>query len=269
MVFRPDWQCHFTPASTMKILLFYMSHRQFREIGISAEFAKRFTGVLREADVLLYCNNTEIPKGDLESMLARFPNANRELVHTSKNWGYFFGGMEATADCYAKFLNPPYDWVIHIQTDVFVTDEEKLSPRSARPTNTARITLPRRCLRWTRTLIRPTFSHGNPRWFPPRCLNLTLIIQNRTQYPRFFHDMIHRFKIPYDFIIRYRGRGWMREIDLLGLWHLHNCARAEFYLRTGIYVPLGEYKTVENFFRRLYRSIFPKPPAAPRPRPIS
>ena len=244
----------------MKILLFYMSHRQFREIAVSAAFASRFSKDLRSADIYLYCNNPKIPKQELEALLAGFPNSNKELVHTSKNIGYYFGGMEATADSYPRFLEQPYDWVIHIQTDVYITDEEKILAALREADRKGAYFLSSPLFEVDAEAYTSDFFAWKPSLIPKEAFESYLDYSKQPGFiPEvFLYRMIHRLQIPHHFVIRYRGRGWMREIDELGLWHLHSTARAEFYLRTGVYVPLGRYKTVENFFRRQYRRVFPK-----------
>jgi hypothetical protein len=170
--------------------------------------------------------------------------------------------MEATTDCYPQLLKQQYDWVIHVQTDVYITDEEKLlTALDAADRNGSHfICSPLFELNahayttdffaWKPMLVRREAFEGY----------LGYSKQPGTIPETFLYEMIHKWQIPHDFVVRFRSRGWMREIDELGLWHLHKQARAEFYLRTGIYIPLGKYQTVENFLRMQYRRIFRRSP---------
>ena len=104
----------------MKVLIYYTSHRQFEEIKISSELLNN-TSELRNFDLIFHCNNLKL---NIFKYFKRFPNKNKELIHTSKSIGYRYGPYEAIADNFEKMKN--YDYVIHLHPDVFIINEDKI-----------------------------------------------------------------------------------------------------------------------------------------------
>ena len=107
----------------MKILLFYVSHRQTDEIVYSGILLNKTKFLKENADVYLYCNNKNISIENLEDYLSIY-EMNTKLYHTEKNAGYMYGLYEAIDDSFEEFYG--YDYVVHLHPDYFIYDENHI-----------------------------------------------------------------------------------------------------------------------------------------------
>jgi hypothetical protein len=178
-----------------------------------------------------------------------FPNKNKELIHTSINAGYMRGCLQALSTNFHKFED--YDFVIHLQTDVFITDEEKILEILNAHKNTEDVFIFTKSLRddtylsmdffifkpkllqkniFTRwgddEFNRPTqeFNSGGKWWRKRRFTPLTP--------EHLLYKMVNVNEIPYQLIKRFDNDHWSpRRIDLLNLWHEHDIEKVEAYLK--------------------------------------
>lgn len=103
----------------MKILLFYVSHRQTEEILYSSLFFNMDEWLKNHAEIFIYCNNKDF-NTEFISCLASTFLCKTHIYCTEKNAGYILGLFEAAYDMYDSFLE--YDYIILLHPDVYIID---------------------------------------------------------------------------------------------------------------------------------------------------
>jgi hypothetical protein len=250
----------------MKVATLITSHSQTEEWEISAEFFQRMPkdSILKNSDVLVYANSKDVKASQIEKYLEAYPNSNKYLFYTPMNGhsvedlpldaktnvyktnygnnrtGYLFGFLEACASTWD--LLKSYDYVLQINTDVYVTDSEKFesymkdneSNDAVFHVSTMRCDIDKGFACDT-ILYRPNLMKGN--YF------------SLYRHPQLFNDLMQRQKsdpnyrfLPEQFlkhIILASGSKYVvmgpgtrnnRQIDAFGLWHCHDNAEARKYL---------------------------------------
>jgi len=213
-------------------LLFYTSHRQDKEIELSAKLLKR-TKKLKTLDLLYYCNKIDL---DVKPYFDLLPNQNKKLIHTSKNAGYQMGRMESLTDTYDIWKN--YDYVIYTQPDIYVINEDKILDVLDKYRNRKEIFI------FTKSLADDEKFYSADIWiFKPKLVPLNIIelwktdatFGNLSKTPNIeylLHKIMTENNIPHIMIKRFDNDHWNpRRIDLLGLWHEHETSKVEKYLK--------------------------------------
>lgn len=226
----------------MKVLLFYRSFRQQEEIGISADLLSR-TKTLKNFDLTLHCNNIE---SNIWSYFSKFPNKNKELIHTSRNAGYLKGCFQSLSRNYCNFKK--YDYVVHIQADVFILNEDQIIKILNEYKHTKDVFIctkskqDERFLSFDFFIFKPNlleeniFNRWSNEWFNRETLefnpNSTNTLTNRPLPPEYLlYKILTVEKIPYKLIKRFDNDQWHpRRIDLLNLWHEHDVDKVKNYI---------------------------------------
>ena len=107
----------------IKNLILVTSHRQVDEFQIYSHFLNK-TDEIRNFDLLMHVNNPDVDVYKIKNAFESIPNANKDLIFTSKNRGYKLGPHEAICDLYDRWKS--YDNVIHMHSDVFIINEKAL-----------------------------------------------------------------------------------------------------------------------------------------------
>lgn len=116
----------------MKVLLFFTTFRQFEEnkhqVTVLNKQNNLPEGVI--IDIILHNNNSAYnydmirESFDIDKLKEnRFIN-DVKIIHTDKNIGYLWGAQEALNDNFDTFMN--YDYVIHLNTDVYMCNLVKI-----------------------------------------------------------------------------------------------------------------------------------------------
>lgn len=106
----------------MKNLLFYTFHRQIEEIYYSSLFFNKSDFLKSSFDVILHCNNPSVTYNQIKSV-ALF-DTNVDVIITSKNVGYSYGGIEATSDSFELFKQ--FNAVVQLHPDCYIVDSQNL-----------------------------------------------------------------------------------------------------------------------------------------------
>lgn len=118
----------------MNILFFFTSFRQLQENKYQVDILNHQLSNLDKnninVDIILHNNNSnynnEIIKDSFNvDKLTNITCINKiEIIHTNKNTGYLWGASEALTDNFFKFKG--YDYVIHLNTDVYICNMNEL-----------------------------------------------------------------------------------------------------------------------------------------------
>lgn len=106
----------------MKNVLFYTTHRQFKEIEFASRFFNKSEYLKNNYEVIICCNNPEYELKQLKS-ISKFETTTH-IILTTKNSGYDFGALEAISDNFELLKN--YKKVIHTHPDCYITDSSRL-----------------------------------------------------------------------------------------------------------------------------------------------
>lgn len=226
----------------MKVLLFYRSFRQQEEIEISAGLLSR-TKTLKNFDLTLHCNNIE---SNIWNYFSKFPNKNKELIHTSRNAGYLKGCFQSLSRNYHNFKE--YDYVVHIQADVFILNEHQIIKILNEYKHTKDVFIctkskqDERFLSFDFFIFKPKLLKENifNRWKDSQFNRETLELKPKETKPPtnkplspelLLYKILTVEKIPYKLIKRYDNDQWSpRRIDLLNLWHEHDVDKVKKYI---------------------------------------
>lgn len=105
----------------MKILFFFVGHRQLEEYKLQSFFFKQFK-MIKDFDVIIYSNASHELE-TLQEYCKDIPNI-IEFLPKQRNTGYVRGLFTALEDNFDKFQR--YDMVIHLHPDIFITDDSQL-----------------------------------------------------------------------------------------------------------------------------------------------
>lgn len=200
----------------MKNLLFYTTHRQLDEIEYSSYFFNRSKFLTNNFDVLIHCNNQNRTISDIRNK-AKF-NSKVDIIVTTKNTGYNYGGIEATSDVFELFK--VYDTVIHAHPDCYLTETKKLEECYSKDFD---------------IIVSPFFHIGRLSYntdffcFKPKTNFLSCCHENWKSNPNcvpehYFYDVLKNSGLNVMEIERYKdlnGAAY-RDIDLFGIWHEHD-----------------------------------------------
>jgi hypothetical protein len=106
----------------MKVLLFLTGFRQVKEYDYFSAFLQQLPTLPHICDVFIYCNNAAI-SADIVTFYRTFTQPNKRLYITSVNAGFVMGAVEAVSSGIEMGIFAPYDYVIHLHPDVFITDD--------------------------------------------------------------------------------------------------------------------------------------------------
>ncbi len=117
----------------MRILIYFSSHRQLKEIEYSSEFFNRTSFLKEYSDVMLHCDNDSYndeliksyAKYETNTFLVRSPQIRRIYEHHN-GWSPIgcLGIIKGLNNNFHSFNN--YDFVIHTVPDCYITNEEMI-----------------------------------------------------------------------------------------------------------------------------------------------
>lgn len=208
----------------MKNLLFYTFHRQIEEIYYSSLFFNKSNFLKSNFDVILHCNNINLTYKEIINV-SKF-NSNINVIITSKNTGYKYGGIEATSDSFELFKQ--YDTVVQLHPDCYIVDSTNLENLLTTNFDIA---------------VSPFYHIGRMAYttdfFIFRTKNNFLDIchdhwkNNPNEIPEhFMYNRLQSLNLNIKEINRYpdlKGAG-NRQIDSFGLWHEHDNNNVKKYL---------------------------------------
>lgn len=105
----------------MKILFFFLGHRQMEEYKIQSFFINKFK-FIKDFDVIIYSNSNQTEE-ELRTYCQGIPNI-KEYLTFQRNTGYVSGLFTGLAEHFEKFKE--YDFVVHLHPDVFIYDDSDL-----------------------------------------------------------------------------------------------------------------------------------------------
>ena len=106
----------------MKVLLFITGFRQVKEYDYFTAFLQQLPTLQHICDVFIYCNNPAISE-EIVTYYRKFTQENKRLYITSVNAGFVMGAVEAVSSGIEMGIFSPYDYIIHLHPDVFITDD--------------------------------------------------------------------------------------------------------------------------------------------------
>ncbi len=224
----------------MKILFFYTSHRQLKEIAYTAAFLNSHMDKIvyddkpfgKICDFIFHCNNKYIDINAFKHNIELI-NGNVNLIWTTKNCGKTYGAIEALQDNYNLFSG--YSYVVHLHPDVFIVDPKPLFDL---------ITTDNLKLNYANVFVQPM---GKNKYcfdffvFRPKANNYLINRDSNSWYdistPEgcLYSSVQWLYAIEKDFNFKLMDRcddpvGYMG-IDKMGLWHEHNLSYVENYLK--------------------------------------
>ncbi len=215
----------------MRILLVLTGHRQLEEYKYFAEFLKkRCPRLSAEADLFIHCNHSEISE-QIQTYFKLFPQKNKRLYITTKNCGYTAGGFEAVSDLYEMNIFKPYDIVIHLHPDVFITREDILLQYIHNAPNVPYVFYGTKCLPHYGNHIAFDFFMFRPAGLKTNIFSVWDSMNGmHPEHTLFKQIVLHN--IPTVIINRFNTEDHSpRRIDEhLGLWHEHDIEKVRKYL---------------------------------------
>ena len=200
-----------------KILFFMTTHRQTIEIDYSSVFFNKFsTDLILNSDITLHCNNINISKDYLETLLNKFPQQNKHLIHTSKNTSYLLGAFEALSDNFDTFQK--YDYVIHLNPDVYITNPNKLLTLLNRYIDSNKCMI---LSKSDKDFYANDFQIFKPKEIPniySEWIDKDLQNKHKCCPETMLYEIINKHKITHIFNTCNRGN---RLVDENGIWHFH------------------------------------------------
>ncbi len=111
----------------MKILIYFSSHRQLKEVEYSSLFFNKTNFLKENSEVMVHCDNDSYDD-DLLMEYMKY-NTKTYLSRTKQTFpvypnGAFNGFLKGLSNNFNFFQN--YDYVIHLVPDCYVTDESKI-----------------------------------------------------------------------------------------------------------------------------------------------
>jgi hypothetical protein len=111
----------------MKVLLFFSSHRQLEEITLSSLFFNRTKRLKHMADVMLFCDNDNLSREQLERVCLYESNTtivkSKQVFDSGTPTGVSGNGIHlGLGQCFEHFLQ--YDYVINMVPDCYITNDE-------------------------------------------------------------------------------------------------------------------------------------------------
>jgi hypothetical protein len=208
----------------MKNLLFYTFYRQIEEIYYSSLFFNNSDFLKSSFDVILHCNNPSISYTEIKNV-AKF-NTKTDIIITSKNIGYSYGGIEATSDSFELFKQ--FKTVIQLHPDCYIVDDACLQNTIQENFDIA---------------VAPFMHVGRLAYTTDFFITkiktnfLESCHDNWKKKPNdipehFLYDVTHNLNLNIKTINRYpnlNGAGY-RNIDSFGLWHEHDNKKVKDYL---------------------------------------
>jgi hypothetical protein len=251
----------------MKVAILLTSHAQTLEWEINAEFFKRMpkNSILRNADMLAYVNSTDIKASEAEKYLKSFPNPKKYLLYTPLNGhtvanlpidaktnkyktnssnraGYLFGAIEAYTRTFDLLRD--YDYVVQINTDVYITDFNKIenylcenfNNENVFHVNTMRGDI-NKGFTCDTIIYRPNIMKNNVFQYcqSPEVMGFVLEKSNIEPDFKFIPEQILKrlcevLNLKYKVICP--GTRNNRTIDAFGLWHCHDISAAKDELKS-------------------------------------
>jgi hypothetical protein len=213
---------------TDRNLIFITGHQQVNELEYYSKFLNR-TETMKNFDLILHINKTDIDIETVRKWFLTFPNKNKHLIFTSKNYGYKLGPHEALSDFYG--IISTYDNVMHTHPDVFIIDENKLLEIMYSNRECGIVV---GC-----SNINPTVQEEQNPQFATDCFMIRpkIIGKNifkdyelpeyaNTICEEFLEDVTKKNNIPYAFVKKYDNDWYApRRLSLWGIWHEHELYR--------------------------------------------
>lgn len=214
----------------MKVLLFITSYRQLEEYKYFNQFLQRLNVLPNICDIFVYCNNVNI-SNELLTYFQEFKQQNKRIYITSKNDGYARGGVEALSVAYDMGIFEEYDYVIHLHTDVFITDDTYLMEVLNKNLHNDTVFFITKSVPNDSNFFSFDFFI-----FKPKLLLNNIFKDEMYTFSKpveyYFCDVIQKNNINYQFIKRFENDHWYpRRIDEnLKLYHEHDLQKVKLLL---------------------------------------
>jgi len=215
----------------MKVLLFITGHRQLREYGYFQQFLAKCEKLNHICDIFIHCNNVSISP-DIVQYFHQFPQTNKQLLITSRNPGYNNGQLTAFSDAHDMGIFKEYDYVIALNTDVFIVHDDVLIKTMEENLENDIVYFITKSFPNDPCFYDVDFTLVKPKLLTDNYMRDE--IWNNRQWPEHFrHRKFNELGIKYKFIPRYWNDDYKpRRIDEhLGLWHEHDLEKVETYLQ--------------------------------------
>jgi hypothetical protein len=210
----------------MKNLLFYTSHRQLNEIEYSSFFFNQSEILKNNFDVFIHCNNEQISLQELKHK-SKFQTTTNILV-TSKNSGYKYGGLEALHDIFTMMSK--YDMVIHLHPDCYIVNDNIIQDLSNKQFDVA--VSPCTCMHTEKCYNTDFFCFKTRINFINSYENYFLKNSNDYAPERYLYEILHNLNLNILELDRYPNKlDNLRVIDNIGLWHEHDNYKVETYIK--------------------------------------
>lgn len=211
----------------MKVLLFITGFRQVKEYDYFTAFLQQLETLPQICDVFIHCNNPDISE-DIVTFYRKFTQRNKRLYITSVNAGFVMGAVEAVSSGIEMGIFAPYDYVIHLHPDVFITDDAAIM-------QTLNDNLDNDCVFFVTTSVPDDerFFSFDFFIFKPRLLTTNIFIDAVRTYDDIpehcLSDMIVSHQVKFKIIRRFADNHWHpRRIDEhLKLYHEHDLPLVE------------------------------------------
>jgi hypothetical protein len=254
----------------MKILILYTSYRQYKEFNYQARFLEKCPKLVSQSDMIVACNNMDMPRAKLEQKLLIMPFHKKKLAHVDRNRGKYLhgGGYDLVASQEEDMSS--YDFVIQLHPDLYFTDEEPILRLLHRHKDdkigffVSRVFGNKaRCFATDFFICRPKYV---PKGFFLQCLMECL---NRIPDPgdseaifypteAIFYSIMHELNVPYLEVPRFPLGKTHCDIDELGMWHEHQFSRLDLFFKyPPLMYALGQCASQSQplFLREAYRYI--------------
>ena len=111
----------------IKILLYFSSHRQLKEIEFSSYFFNKSNFLKQNSEVMIHCDNDSL-ESDVILKYSKY-EAKTYISRSKQTFpvypnGVFNGFLKGLSNNFEFFQN--YDYVIHLVPDCYITSEEKI-----------------------------------------------------------------------------------------------------------------------------------------------
>ncbi len=224
----------------MKFAFFLTSFDHPEELTLYASFLEKNSTHLKEAEIILYCNNPNVSNEALHCSLSTFKANQTHLIRSTQNAGWQFGSFEGMVQNYD--LLRQYDLVIHSHQNVYpVRGQQFLLLLQHFAASEASLL----CAEVERVpSVELASTHPNDPLlyctdffaFKPNAIPKEVFDAYRSMDPQFtiaesfLKITAQRHQIPVLIFKRFLHNLFHRELDYVGLWHEHDQARVAGYL---------------------------------------
>jgi hypothetical protein len=114
-------------TDNLKILLYFSSHRQVKEIEYSSFFINKTKFIKDRSEVMIHCDNDSLQNEDIQPYIkyeTKFHITRSKQTFPIYPNGVFNGFLKGLSNNFNFFQN--YDYVIHLVPDCYITSEDKI-----------------------------------------------------------------------------------------------------------------------------------------------